>query len=217
VYESYLREKTNQISDITKEDDGKKAHVGGIINGVRVIQTKKGDNMAFVQMSDVSGDIELLLFPSTYEQTAWLWEQDKIVIVDGTVNAKDRDGQIVDEVKINVSSAREVTLEEAKAYKETGKTKKSIKDKKSPKSKVTPNKNIVIDRIYIRLESTKDTQKLKLLKNHIDENIGESEVVLVIGDNVNKQVIRIPERTSKSDESIDKLIDLFGSENVKLS
>jgi DNA polymerase III alpha subunit len=165
----------------------------------------------------VTGDIELLLFPSTYEQTAWLWEQDKIVIVDGTVNAKDRDGQIVDDIKINVSTAREVTLEEAKAYKETGKTKKSIKDKKSPKSKEYAKKQPNINRIYIRLESTKDTELLKMLKKHIDSNQGESEVVLVIGENDNKQVVRVPERTSNSDESIDKLVELFGAENVKLS
>ena len=41
AYEAFLREKTNPIGDITKDDDGKKASIGGIINGVRVIQTKK--------------------------------------------------------------------------------------------------------------------------------------------------------------------------------
>ena len=171
AYEAFLREKTHPIKDISKEDDGKKASIGGIINGIRVIQTKKGDNMAFVQMSDSSGDIELILFPSTYEQTAWLWEQDKIVLVEGTVNAKDRDGQIVDDVKINVSSAREVILDEAKAYKETGKSAKSIKEKKAPKSKEVKNKPKEIDRIYIRLDSTEDADLLVLLKNHIDKII----------------------------------------------
>ena len=217
VYEVFLREKTNQINDITKEDEGKKAHIGGIINSVRVIQTKKGDSMAFVQMSDTSGEIELLVFPNTYEQTAWLWEQDKIVLIDGTVNAKDRDGQIVDETKINVSSAREITLEEAKAYKETGKSKKSIKEKKPPKVKEAKSVKFDVDRIYVRIESTNDTDQLTLLKKHIDKYAGLSEVVLVTGSETNKQVIRIPERTSKSDESIDELVQLFGAENVKLS
>jgi DNA polymerase III subunit alpha len=217
AYESFLREKTHPIKDITKEDDGKKAHIGGIINSVRVIQTKKGDNMAFVQMSDVSGDIELLLFPSMYEQTAWLWEQDKIVLVDGTVNAKDRDGQLSDEIKINVSTAREVMLQEAKAYKEKGKSPKTLKEKKSPKAKDAKIKRPEIDRIYVRLESTDNSDQLLLLKQHIDKYVGGTEVVLVVGPQSGKQVIRVPNRTSKSDESVDELVKLFGVENVKLS
>ncbi len=217
AFEAFLREKTNPIRDITKDDDGKKASIGGIVNSIRVIQTKKGDNMAFVQMSDATGDIELLLFPSTYEQTAWLWEQDKIVLVEGTVNAKDRDGQVVDDVKVNVSSAREVILDEAKAYKETGKSVKSIKEKKSPKSKDIEKKPKDIDRIYIRLESTKNAEQLLLLKRHIDSFEGTTEVVLVVGPHDSKQVIRIPDKTSREVDSIDGLISLFGVDNVKLS
>jgi len=217
AYEAFLREKTHPIKDISKDDDGKKASIGGIINGIRVIQTKKGDNMAFVQMSDSSGDIELILFPSTYEQTAWLWEQDKVVLVEGTVNAKDRDGQIVDDVKINVSSAREVILDEAKAYKETGKFVKSIKEKKSPKPKEAKKVTKIISRLYIRIDSTEDAGQLVLLKKHIDSFQGTTEVVLVVGPADNKQVIRIPDKTSKDNDSIDELIKLFGAENVKLN
>jgi DNA polymerase-3 subunit alpha len=220
AYDVLLREKTHPLSEISKEDDGKKAHVGGIVNSVRVIQTKKGDNMAFVQISDNTGDIELLLFPSTYEQTAWLWEQDKVVLVEGSVNATDRDGNLTDDVKINVSSAREVILEEAKSYKETGKSTKSLKDKKSPKSRKTTKNSenkTDLDRIYIRLESTDNSGQLLSLKQHIDKFEGTSEVVLVVGPPDSKQVIRVPNKTSRSDESIDELVSLFGAENVKLS
>jgi DNA polymerase-3 subunit alpha len=217
AFEKILKEKTYPLNTLTKDDDGKKAQVGGIINSVRVIQTKKGDSMAFVQMSDSTGDIELLVFPSTYEQTAWLWEQDKIVFVEGSINAKDRDGQVVDEIKLNVSTARIIELEEAKAYKEKGKTLKPIKERKSPKQKNEPKDKSAIDRIYVRMQSTKDVAQLQSLKQHIDRYEGKSEVVLVVGAADDKQVIRIPEKTSRSDESIDELVKLFGSENVKLS
>ena len=174
--------------------------------------------MAFVQMSDTSGDIELLLFPSTYEQTAWLWETDKIVLVEGSVNAKDREGNITDEIKINVSTAREVKLEEAKAYKEKGKPKKSIKEQKNPKAKKTAkNEKPKLDRIFVRMDNTDNTEQLKSLKKHIDKFEGSSEVVLVVGREDNKQIIRIPDKTSRDEASVDELVQLFGAENVKLS
>ena len=67
------------------------------------------------------------------------------------------------------------------------------------------------------MQSTKDVAQLQSLKQHIDRYEGKSEVVLVVGAADDKQVIRIPEKTSRSDESIDELVKLFGSENVKLS
>jgi DNA polymerase III subunit alpha len=219
VYETLLREKTHPIVDITKNDDGKKAYIGGIINNVRHVQTKKGDTMAFVQISDSTGSIELLLFPATYEQTAWLWVQDKIVFVEGTINAKNRDGYIVEDVKVNVSSAREIMLDEAKAYKEKGRSIKSIRERKAPKSKTETSKSKRAEnvRIFLRITSLNDASLLKQLKQHIDTHQGNCEVVLVMGSSDNKQIIRVPDKTSKSDESIDKLVEMFGADNVKLS
>lgn len=216
-YETYLSEKTHPINSIDKNHDGKKTKIGGIINNVRVIQTKKGDNMAFVTLADTYGEIELLLFPATYEQTAWLWEVDKIVYVEGSVNAKDRDGQITDDIKINVSLAREILPQEAEAYKEKGKRIKPLKKIVPNNKKDMPKKEQQkLKRIYIRMPSTDNTEQLKSLKQHIDNNPGKSEVVLVVGENNSKQAIRVPNRTSDADYCVDELVGLFGAENVKL-
>jgi DNA polymerase-3 subunit alpha len=217
-FETLLAEKAHPLSTITKEHDGKKATVGGIIQAVRVIQTKKGDSMAFVRIADATHELELLLFPSTYEQTAWLWQQDKVVLVEGTVNAKDRDGALTDEVKINVSTAREILAEEAKAYKESGKKIKDLSEAKArAKAKAPEKKSPVAQRIYIRFDSLDDTAHLLALKQHIDQYKGETEVVLVVGPATQKQAIRIPEKTASTDDSLESLAALFGAENVKLS
>lgn len=219
-YVKFLEEKTHNISSINKSHDGKRAKVGGIVSGIRTIQTKKGDNMAFVRLTDTGGEIELLLFPGVYEQTAWLWQLDKVVYVEGSVNAKNREGQLVDDVKINVSTARELQLSEAQAYKPTGKSIKTLEELKTKKTVAAqlsqPAKAEVAERIYIRLDNTDDSQKLTLLKEHIDANPGGSEVVLVVGAAEARQAIRIPDRTSKEDGSIEGLVSLFGAENVKL-
>lgn len=216
-YSLLLEEKTHPIQSISKDHDGKKAKVGGIVNSVRVIQTKKGDSMAFVRIMDTTGEIELLLFPTAYEQSAWLWVVDKVVLVDGSVNARDRDGQLTDEVKVLVSSAREILAEEANAYKSKGKSPKPLTEVKQKKAKEQADKQTSFDRIYIRMLSTNNTAQLTSLKEHIDANPGRSEVVLVVGDKDDRQAIRIPERMSNDEKSVDELVGLFGVENVKLS
>ncbi len=213
IFRDLLAEKTHSISEITQKHDGSKAYIGGIVNGVRVIQTKKGDSMAFVQMSDLDGDIELLLFPKVYSDTSWLWKTDKIVFVEGTVDAKDRSGQLSDEIKVRVSKAHELTREEAKTYKKRDKTITGMKTS----TKDTDQKKAKSKRVYIRVSSTDDSENLILLKQLLNSNAGDSEVVLVVGPAEDKQIIRVPERISSSNESIDQLVSLFGPDNIKIA
>lgn len=216
-YESMLTEKTHALNTLTSKHDGKKTTVGGIIVSSRVIQTKNGQSMAFVRLSDKTGDMELILFPRTYEATSWLWQVDKVLIVEGTVNATDKDGNPSEEVKINVSTAREIAHEEAVGYKPGQKQIKSI-DEQKPKTK----KNATLKksskppkRIYIRLSDTSDTTKLESLKRHVTAHPGDIEVVLVVGPTDGKQAIRIPDRSDDREESLGKLVSLFGASNVK--
>jgi DNA polymerase III alpha subunit len=55
--------------------------------------------MAFVKIEDLVGEIELLLFPGSYQQTAGLWSRDTVVLISGKVTSKDRDGEISNEVE----------------------------------------------------------------------------------------------------------------------
>jgi len=216
AYDAILSEQTHGINTITSKHEGKKAKIGGLVVSSRVIQTKNGQAMAFVKLADKTGDIELILFPRVYEETTWLWQVDKVLVIEGKVNATDRDGNIVDEVKINVATAREIPHEEALGYvagkkpikeisKQKAKSKSSAADKESKKPK----------RIYIRMPDTSDSSKLESLKRHVTNNPGDVEVVLVVGGSSSKQAIRIPDKSTDESESVSKLVSLFGSSNVK--
>ena len=65
--------------------------LAGMIADVRTITTKKGDPMAFVQLEDVQGQCEVVVFPRTYAEVKELLVQDNIVLVKG--NAQTREGQ----------------------------------------------------------------------------------------------------------------------------
>jgi DNA polymerase-3 subunit alpha len=219
AYKEILSEQSYPIKDITKEHDDKKVHIGGIIMESRVIKTKNGKTMAFVKVADQDAEIEFLLFPKTYEETSWLWQQDKIIIADGTIQAKDRDGNPTDEVKFIVNNAREVTHEEAQNYvagnKRELKKLKEVKPKKSAKDKQAL-KDGPAKKIYVRMTDTQDAERLLALKAHIKAFPGETDVVLVVGPAESKQAIRIPEKSSDSEESLNELLSLYGAENVKV-
>jgi DNA polymerase-3 subunit alpha len=65
--------------------------LAGMIAGVRTINTKKGDQMAFVQLEDMSGQCEVVVFPRTYAEVKEMLIPDSIVVVKG--KAQTREGQ----------------------------------------------------------------------------------------------------------------------------
>lgn len=222
AFMTLLAEQTTPIKSVLPAHEGKLVVIGGAITDFREITTKKGQHMGFVKIEDAAGSIEGILFPSVYQQTIGLWERDKIVIVRGKVNTKDRDGNLGDEVKIMIDDAREVTHEQAAAYQSTGRKQRELK---VPKARKVPGSAIKAaqealknpERLYVRLRNSEDTELLAALKTVLDEAPGRHEVVLVLGPDEAKQPVRLPTRCSSSDETLTKLADLVGADNVKLS
>ncbi|HSX46019.1 MAG TPA: DNA polymerase III subunit alpha, partial [Candidatus Saccharimonadia bacterium] len=102
LFEAFLEEQTIPINSLTVEHDGRGVSVGGAVTSVREVTTKNGQRMAFVGIEDRHGEIEAVLFPNSYQQTAGLWERDRVVLIRGKLNAHDRDGNQASEVKIMV-------------------------------------------------------------------------------------------------------------------
>jgi DNA polymerase-3 subunit alpha len=221
MYEKYLAEQTMPLSQLKPDHDGKGVTIGGAILDVREIMTKNGQKMAFVKLEDKTGEVELILFPNAYQQTAGLWERDRVILVRGKVSAKDREGNIGEEVKIMVDDAREITAEQAQGYQETGKKLKVPGAKKASVVKFKPVGSAVAAsagpaRVYVRLKDGGDQTLLKSLKHAIDQNPGDTDVVLVLGPPDSKQIIKLPMRIKAEDAALEQLRELAGAGNIKL-
>lgn len=64
------------------------ARIGGIITDIRKIVTKKGNNMIFATVEDMTGKMRIVVFPQIYNFTKSKWEKDAIVIVKGKLDTK---------------------------------------------------------------------------------------------------------------------------------
>ena len=214
----YLGEQTLPINLLKEEHDGHSVTIGGNIVDVRTISTKNGQKMAFAKIEDEYGEIEVILFPSIMQQTLSLWERDHVVVVHGKVNTTDKNGNATHEIKILADSAHEVTPDEAAIYVATG---KKLSAPKVDKKVITRNAEVETPphksaKVYIRLSKSDDNDLLLSLKQAIDEQHGDSEVVLVLGSDDAKQIIRLPSRMKSDEDSLKRLQSLVGSQNVIL-
>jgi hypothetical protein len=69
--------------------------VAGLITRVRTHQTKSGKMMAFVTLEDLQGLVELVVFPRTWTQYGELLEPERIVLVEGKVDAANGDPKVL--------------------------------------------------------------------------------------------------------------------------
>ncbi|MFP7299515.1 DNA polymerase III subunit alpha [Neobacillus niacini] len=70
----------------------KRAAAGVYIVSERKIRTKKGDSMAFLNVSDSSGEMEAVAFPIVYKKYSHLLDHGKFVVMEGKV--EERDGKL---------------------------------------------------------------------------------------------------------------------------
>jgi hypothetical protein len=101
---------THLSSELNEEADQQKAVMVGMVAGTRTITTQKGDAMGFVQLEDVQGAFECVVFPRLWKQTQGLWQNEKIIMVRGTIDAKGRTPKVLLDSatdKPQVTTARE--------------------------------------------------------------------------------------------------------------
>jgi DNA polymerase-3 subunit alpha len=227
LFETFLSEQTVPLNSLLPEHDNKAVTIGGAIADTREITTKNGQKMAFVKLEDQTGEVEVILFPSAYQQTMGLWERDRVVLIRGKVNARDKDGNKASEVKIMVDDAREVTVEQASAYQSTGKKAKTPRTGKAQPaampgpgarsvSQTTETAAPAPERLYIRLSDSSNEQMLISLKETIDSYRGATEVILVLGNTESRQAIKLPSGIDRQSEGLSELRALVGAENLKL-
>ncbi len=74
---------SGQLGDL---HDGTKVRVAGLLTRFRTHVTKKGKNMGFATLQDLQGNIELVIFPRTWEKVRELIEIDKVLFIEGSLD-----------------------------------------------------------------------------------------------------------------------------------
>lgn len=85
-----------KISELNASDgenavykDGERVKVIGIITGVKKKVTKSDTTMAFVDLEDITGAIEVIVFPKTLVQNSPLIAEGKVAVIKGRLDIRD--------------------------------------------------------------------------------------------------------------------------------
>ncbi|MFA5515676.1 MAG: DNA polymerase III subunit alpha [Desulfuromonadales bacterium] len=84
--ETIRRFATCDTSGLPERTDKEEVKVCGIVAGMKELTTKKGDRMAFVTLEDLSGFIEMVIFPEVYLASSELLKGEEPLLVTGTLD-----------------------------------------------------------------------------------------------------------------------------------
>ena len=71
---------------------GVQAVAAGMISDIRLLLTKKGDQMAFIKLSDFDGSLEAVIFPESYKEFKSILKPDSCIALKGRLN--NRNGEL---------------------------------------------------------------------------------------------------------------------------
>jgi DNA-directed DNA polymerase III (polc) len=238
-YDTYFNEQTVGFDSLTSDYDGREVTVGGIINAVRVIQTKNGQKMAFVKLEDKTGEGETVIFPGIFEQYSGILEIDNVIKCVGRISGKDKTGAVDPDPKVLVESVQLISDMELDSYKPTG-TEMTIEQSKKAKPRERrqnyggnnssqptkpvsqpsvsappqpPPKIEPTKKLFLHVKDPDNSELLTQTKKILSSFKGENEIVLVLGDK-KKDALKLPFKTNLCDELLTKLNEIYEEGSV---
>jgi DNA polymerase-3 subunit alpha len=88
VKDQLARRADVQLAAFSGLRDGQVVTVGGLVTTMRTLVTKKGDQMAFVELDDTTATIEVIVFANALAAVRSVLHPDAVVMVKGRVDHK---------------------------------------------------------------------------------------------------------------------------------
>jgi DNA polymerase III subunit alpha len=83
------------VKKIASKAQGSKIRLGVYITEQKKIRTKKGEAMAFLTLSDASGETEAVVFPTVYKQYGHVLKQGGMALLEGKFDERDGRSQFI--------------------------------------------------------------------------------------------------------------------------
>jgi hypothetical protein len=139
--------------------------------------------------------------------------------MEGKVSGKDKSGAVLVAPKFLPETAKIISHDEAVNYEKSGKT-TAMKDAKKSRKAVKNNDPDISDtgtkttKLFVRIVDSSNADALVKLKQTIELKNGDVEVVLVLGENEDKQIIRLPHKVTIDEETVRDIAEIVGAQNV---
>lgn len=209
-YKEYFEQIAVPIHELEKKESGITVKVGGVISTVRKTYTKRQQEMFFVQLEDLTGRVEVLVFPRAVEKTGGMWIEDELVIVQGKLSNEDGVPKIIAE------NAEKVDLQSVETFKRVLLTRaKNEADFNHPQAFASqPSIEAPQQKLVITLLDAAISKKLLETISTTLAHLPKGQTIVYV--RVQGATIKTPHFIAVSDEIKKQLADISGVASVEV-
>jgi len=109
--DSIKRFATCDTAGLVERSDKEQVRVCGIVSGIKELMTKKGDRMAFVTLEDLSGSVEIVVFPEVYAAAMELLKGEDPLLVAGELDVGEESCKMLASEVMRLSDVKETMTE----------------------------------------------------------------------------------------------------------
>ncbi|MDY6038306.1 MAG: DNA polymerase III subunit alpha [Eubacterium sp.] len=202
--------------------DGEEVILAGLIVSRRTLITKKGQMMAFAQLEDLYGGVELIVFPNTFEKCSDLIEQDQIVVVSGRADISENgQAKVIAEHVVGIEEAEKIAVLRA----ERKKSQDAVRGKDgNAGNKIASVRNGLNDAVKLRIPEfgegvskagkMQEADVISEIQRIMSEFPGESKVLVYLR---NGKIVSSGDKYVRANlEFAESMADLLGYANVKI-
>jgi DNA polymerase-3 subunit alpha len=206
-YSEVLKSATSPINEVSVEMANKTIRIGGMIHEIKKITTKSNQMMAFIKLEDLTGELEIIAFPTIFSERPDLWLADKMVVVQGKISDKDGTPKLLIDRVWPLELAKQGLLPPLNNG--NGEGRNGNYRRGEPKEPVSTGSKIFI--IEIPNLSSKDI--LQGLKEILKKHPGTTPVELRILQNGDTKFIQTKITVKESDELKESIAELLKTQN----
>ena len=191
--------------------DGQTVIVAGMITGKKTLVTKSKKLMAFVDMEDMYGAVEVVVFPNVYERCLKDVEEDRVVAIRGKVDVKEEEAP-----KLLADSVVDINRVEELLREPSGRTGGYPKRAAGTKASAVPKSAGGVSPVKVRIPGEGDEKQiLSELSRIFKEHRGDVPVLIYLQSG---KIVRTGEKggVRPTLAFAEKVADIVGNANVKI-
>lgn len=233
LWQKYITNNTNDFAleeetNTVRVTDQSTAIVGGMISNKTVKYTKTNQVMAFLELEDLVGTVEIVVFPRDYEKYGSLLAEDAKIFVKGRVSVEeDKDAKLICEQIVGFDEAAQAKESPFAAGRFGGMGRRNYNPGKAmpgrtPVQGAAGNQPTAGQRgkmpagLWIQFPDAESYfAREKELLDAIAASDGNDDVVIFLKSTRGIKVLPPNRRVHADEELIQRLQELFGGENVK--
>ena len=233
LWQKYITNNTNDFAleeetNTVRVTDQSTVIVGGMISNKTVKYTKTNQVMAFLELEDLVGTVEIVVFPRDYEKYGSLLAEDAKIFVKGRVSVEeDKDAKLICEQIVGFDEAAQAKESPFAAGRFGGMGRRNYNPGKTmpgrtPVQGAAGNQPTAGQRgkmpagLWIQFPDAESYfAREKELLDAIAASDGNDDVVIFLKSTRGIKVLPPNRRVHADEELIQRLQELFGGENVK--